>query len=171
MLKERRPHASPRAALPRQRGGYRLGRRLGLRAVVLASRFNEAITKALVVGALAALKAHGVPRERVRLVWVPGAFELPLAAAQAAKRLRPELMVAVGCVIKGQTPQYTALGHAVTEGLCEVSVRAGVPIGLGVIIAESVAQATARAGGARGNRGEEAALAALAMVRVLNSLT
>lgn len=140
-------------------------------AVVVASRFNETITTALVAAALGTLKAHGVPRERTRVMWVPGAFELPLAAAQAAKRLRPELLIAVGCLIKGQTPQYAALGHAVTEGLCEVSVRAGIPVGLGVIIADSMAQAQARAGGHRGNRGEEAALAALAMVRVLKSLT
>ncbi len=141
------------------------------RAVVVASRFNELITKTLVDGALSTLKAHGVPRERTRVIWVPGAFELPLAAAHAAKRLRPELLIAVGCLIKGQTPQYAVLGHAVTEGLCEVSVRAGIPIGLGVIIADSVAQAKARAGGHRGNRGAEAALAALAMARVLKSLT
>ncbi len=96
---------------------------------------------------------------------------MPLMAAHAAKRLRPQLVVAVGCLIKGQTPQYAALGHAVTEGLCEVSVRAGLPVGLGVIIADSVAQAKARAGGSHGNRGEDAALAALTMVRLLKRLT
>ena len=142
-----------------------------LKAVVLASRFNEAITQALVAGALSTLKAHGIPRGRTRLVWVPGAFELPLAAAEAAKRLRPELIVAVGCLIKGQTPQYAAIGHAVTEGLCDVSVRSGVPIGFGVIIAESVAHAKARAGGHRGNRGADAALAALATARMITALT
>ena len=140
------------------------------RAVVLASRFNEPLTRVLVSGAVATLTRHGIPRERIRVMWVPGAFELPLAAAEAARRLHPTLMVAVGCLIKGQTPQYAAIGHAVTEGLCEVSVRARVPIGLGVVLAESVGQAKARAGGHRGNRGEEAALAALAMARVLKSL-
>jgi 6,7-dimethyl-8-ribityllumazine synthase len=152
-------------------------------AVVVASRFNEAITKRLVAGALSTLKAHGMSPARTRVIWVPGAFELPLMAAHAAKRLRPQLVVAVGCLIKGQTSQYAAIGHAVTEGLCDVSVRAGLPVGLGVIIADSVAQAKARAclprlsagrrqaGGHRGNRGEEAALAALTMARLLKRLT
>ena len=104
------------------------------KAVVLASRFNESLTRVLVSGAVATLTRHGIPRERIRVVWVPGAFELPLAAAEAARRLHPALMVAVGCLIKGQTPQYAAIGHAVTEGLCEVSVRAGIPLRFGVVL-------------------------------------
>ncbi len=129
----------------------------------------------LVEGALEALKRHtaslkevGVRLTQSHVVWVPGAFELPLAAATAAKRLRPELIVAVGCLIKGQTPQYMAIGHAVINGLCDVSVRTGVPVGLGVIIADSVAQAKERAGGDRGNRGADAVQAAVEMVRVLS---
>ena len=132
------------------------------RIVIVASRFNEPITQALVRGARRQARRAGFTDGAIGEVWVPGAFELPLAASVAAARA-PEMIVAVGCLIKGQTPQYEAIGHAVANGLMQVSVTHRVPVGFGVIIAESVAQAQARAGGTRGNRGEEAASAALAM--------
>ncbi len=133
-----------------------------LRAVIVAARFNEPITRALVRGARRRLRQAGFSDAAIGEVWVPGAFELPLAASLAAVR-KPEAIVAVGCLIKGRTPQYEAIGQAVANGLMQVSVLHQVPVGFGVIIAESVAQATARAGGAMGNRGEEAAAAALDM--------
>ncbi len=132
--------------------------------VCVASRFNTPITQRLVEGARQALAQHGVPRSRIRVVWVPGAFELPVAAAWVAQALRPRGMIAVGCLIKGQTPQYAVLGQAVAGELARVSVRWQVPVGFGVIIAESFAQARARASGGVGNRGREAALAVLEMV-------
>lgn len=132
------------------------------RVVIVASRFNEPITRALVRGARQALRRAGVSNGAVGEVWVPGAFELPLAASVAAAR-KPDAIVAVGCLIKGQTPQYEAIGQAVAQGLMHVSVAHQVPVGFGVVIAESVAQAKARAGGTMGNRGEEAAGAALEM--------
>ena len=153
------------------------------RVVLVASRFNESLTQALVEAASKTLVTHGVARAHLRTFWVPGAFELPVAAASVATRLRPDAIVALGCVIKGQTPQYAAIGHATAEGLVQVSVTTHIPVTFGVIIADSLAQAKARAGlpaprrrgekrrvrQARqaGNRGREAALAALAMVDLL----
>lgn len=134
---------------------------------MVASRFHEALTRRLVEGAVETCARRGIARGAIRTVWVPGAFELPVAAAKAAERLRPQAIVAVGCLIKGQTPQYAAIGHAVAQGLTDVSVRTKIPVGFGVIIADSVAQAKARAGGHWGNRGEEAAEAALDMTHVL----
>ena len=136
----------------------------GKRLVLVASRFNDSITRSLVSGAIRTLERRGVPPANIRTVWVPGAFELPVAASCIASALRPDAIVALGCVLKGQTPQYAAIGQAVAQGLAQVSVSARIPVTLGVIIAASYAQARARAGGRAGNRGSEAALAALDMV-------
>lgn len=138
--------------------------------VLVASQFNGPITQALVDGALEALQESGVARRRIRVFRVPGAFELPVAAATVAAALRPQAIVALGCLIKGQTPQYAAIGQAVAQGLAQVSVNERVPVGFGVIIADSVAQARARAGGAVGHRGREAALAALEMIEFTQTL-
>ena len=134
------------------------------RVVIVASRFNESVTKALAVGAVDACRRRGIAPSAIRTLWVPGAFELPVAAAQAASRLKPSAIVAVGCLIKGETSQYAAIGQAVAGGLAQVSVSTKIPVGFGVIIAESFQQAKARAGGRRGNRGAEAAEAALDMM-------
>ncbi|MBI3325012.1 MAG: 6,7-dimethyl-8-ribityllumazine synthase [Candidatus Omnitrophica bacterium] len=133
------------------------------RVIVVASQFNPSVTRALADGAVAALTEQGVPRDHIRVCWVPGAFELPLAVASAATEAKPDAIVALGCLIRGQTPQYAAIGQAVAAGLQQVSLEAGVPVGFGLIIAESMAQARERSGGRAGHRGREAALAALAM--------
>jgi 6,7-dimethyl-8-ribityllumazine synthase len=139
--------------------------------VLIASRFNESIAQALVQGARLTLRRHGIAPDHLRTVWVPGAFELPVAAACVAAGRRPDAIIALGCVIKGETPQYAAIGQAVAQGLGHVSVTAKIPVTFGVIVADSFAQAKARAGGRMGNRGSEAALAALAMVGVLRQLS
>ena len=138
--------------------------------VLVASEFHRTITRSLVDGAQQVLRDYGVARRQIRTQWVPGVFELPVAAAAADARLSPEAVIALGCVIKGQTPQYGAIGQAAAEGLAQVSVSMQIPVTFGVIIAQSLAQAAARAGGRAGHRGREAALAALAMVRLLETL-
>lgn len=143
----------------------RAGRGVG-NIVLVASQFNASVTQALVDGARRTLLRHGVPASRIRTVWVPGAFELPLAALTVAKRQKPQAIVALGCVLKGETPQYTAIGQAVAEGLTHVAITTEIPVTFGVIIADSLSQAKARAGGRAGNRGSEAALAALALVEL-----
>lgn len=137
--------------------------------VLVASQFHAGITTALVNGARRTLARYGLRALRIRTVWVPGAFELPLAALSVAKRQRPRAVIALGCLIKGQTPQYAAIGQAVAQGLTQVALKTKIPVTCGVIIAETMAQAKARAGPrSAGNRGSEAALAALAMMDIVN---
>ena len=141
------------------------------RFVIIASTFHAAISRSLVRGATAALRRAGVSASRTRTLWVPGTFELPVVAARVARaRPRPHAIIALGAVIRGQTPQYEVIAHAVAQGLSEVSVKTGVPVTFGVIVATTLAQAKARAGGVRGNRGAEAAMAALATLRLLDDI-
>ena len=152
----------------RRRPAGRAGR--GRRFVILASQFHEPLSRALIDGAVRALHRAGAAADAIHVFWVPGAFELPVVAARLVRRTpRPDAVIALGALIKGDTPQYAVLANAVAAGLTEVSVRSGIPVTFGVIVAETPAQARARAGGSSGNRGAEAALAALAVLRLLDS--
>jgi len=131
---------------------------------VVAARFNEAISKKLVDGALAALEAHGVGGPAVEVHWVPGSFELPQAALALARSRRYAGLVCVGVVIRGETPHHEHISREAAAGIREAAMATGVPVTFGVITALTESQAWDRAGGAVGNRGEEAALAALEMV-------
>ena len=135
-----------------------------LRVAVVAARFNERITKRLLSGALRALSSAGLPDEAVEVHWVPGSFELPQAAACLARTARYAAIVCVGCVIKGETPHFDFVAGQAAAGIQRVGVDTGVPATFGVITALTEEQAWARAGGAVGNRGQEAAEAALEMV-------
>ena len=138
------------------------------RVAIVASRFNHAVTQALVDGAIEVLRKSGVAKDAIETHWVPGAFELPVAAAVVATHQRPAAIIALGCVIKGQTPQYDAIGQAVAQGLTQVAINAKMPVSLGVIIADTLAQARERAGGRMGHRGREAAQAAVEMMQWAN---
>ena len=142
----------------------------GARAVVVASRYNEAVTRKLLDGALATLAPGGWPAERVDVVWVPGAFELPLALDRALATGRYRLAVALGAVIRGETAHFEYIAQAAAQGIRQAAVRFGIPVGFGVLTCDTLAQAEARAGGAAGNKGAEAASSALEMVRVLDAL-
>jgi 6,7-dimethyl-8-ribityllumazine synthase len=131
---------------------------------IVASRFNEAITERLVDGARAALLHHGVRASDVRVVWVPGAFELAQTAARLAGSGGVDALVCVGCVIRGETPHFDFIAGEAARGISEVGRSSGVPTTFGVITADTRKQAEDRAGGVVGNRGEEAALAALELV-------
>ncbi|MBI2104545.1 MAG: 6,7-dimethyl-8-ribityllumazine synthase [Candidatus Omnitrophica bacterium] len=156
-----RTQARPRRA----QGSDRIAR--GKRFVLLASQFHPAIARSLVRGATDTLIRAGAARSRIRLLWAPGAFELPVIAARAAGgRPRPHAIIALGSLIRGETPQYEVLAHAAADGLSQVAVKTGIPVTFGVIVAQTAAQARARAGGAMGNRGAEAAEAALAVLRL-----
>src|SRR3989338_1118268 len=139
-----------------------------LRVGIVASQFNHEITSRLVEGARSALQQYGVRPSAISTWWVPGAFELPVTAVSVASR-KPDAVIAVGCVLKGETPQYLAIGEAVANALAQVSVMTKIPVTFGVIVADTMAQARARAGG-RCNRGREAALAALATIGVLANI-
>jgi 6,7-dimethyl-8-ribityllumazine synthase len=137
---------------------------------IVASRFHEAITERLVEGARVALLRHGVRADDVRVVWVPGAFELPQAAAHLAGSGAADALVCVGCVIRGETPHFEYVAGEAARGISEVGRSSGVPTTFGVITADTREQAEARAGGAVGNRGEEAALAALELLALFAEL-
>lgn len=134
----------------------------GRRFAIAAARYNHRITRRLVDGALAALAEHGVGGEDVRVTWVPGSFELPLAAQRLAQTGEVSAVICVGCVIKGETRHDELVAQAVAAGITQVALATGVPVLFGVVSANDHHQAMARAGGAV-NRGREAALAALEM--------
>ena len=152
------------------------------RFVLLASEFNRPITRALVRGAVNVLRRAGASPARIQLLWVPGAFELPVVAARfATSRRRPHAIIALGALIRGQTPQYEVLAHAVAQGLSQVAVSARIPVTFGIVVATTRAQAHARAGlprrrrggekaGHSVNRGAEAAMAALAVLRLFETV-
>jgi 6,7-dimethyl-8-ribityllumazine synthase len=127
------------------------------------ARFHEPISKKLLDGALLALRNHGVPEEQITVSWVPGSFELPFAAMTLAKSRRFDALACLGVVIRGETPHFEHVARVAAEGISHVGLATGVPTSFGVITAENELQAWERAGGAVGNRGEDAALAALEM--------
>jgi 6,7-dimethyl-8-ribityllumazine synthase len=143
----------------------------GRRFVVLASRFNEVITQRLVDGALDALVKHGASYDDVDLVWVPGAWELPAAARRALVTERYDAAVAVGAVIRGETPHFDYVASEAARGLADVAADFDKPIGFGLLTCDNMAQAEARAGGDHGNKGWDAALAALEMTDLFAQLT
>lgn len=135
----------------------------GRRYAVVASRFNESVTKPLVDGAMDALVRHGTKFEDVDIVWVPGAWELPFAARRLCATDRYHAIVAVGAVIRGDTPHFDFVAGEASRGLADASRDFDVPIGFGLLTCDTMEQATARAGGALGNKGWDAAVAALEM--------
>ena len=155
-----------RAPTPRPRQGV-AGGSATARFAVVAARFNEAISKKLADGAVAAFTEAGIATGRVELHWVPGSFELPLAALTLARSGRFAGIACVGVVIKGGTPHFDFICREAASGIREASLATGVPIGFGVITALTEEQAWERAGGAVGNRGEEAARAVLEMAEWL----
>lgn len=142
----------------------------GARYAILASRWNPRITDALVDGARAAMLAHGVLEDALDIVRVPGALELPLAADALARGKRHAALVALGCVVRGQTRHYEHVADECARGLMRVALDHGLPVANGVLAVEEHAHAQARAGGEHGNKGEEAALAALEMAQLLHQL-
>jgi len=140
------------------------------RVAILASRYNELITTRLLEGALACCREAGVPAEQVDVVWVPGAFELPVAAAAAAGTKRYACLVALGAVIRGDTPHFDYVAGEAARGLNAVAVAHALPVGFGVLTVDTMQQAVDRAGGSAGNKGHEAAAAALQAADVIAQL-
>jgi 6,7-dimethyl-8-ribityllumazine synthase len=139
------------------------------RFAVVAARFNETISKRLVSGALRALVAGGVADDAIEVHWVPGSFELPQAARHLASSRRYAAIVCVGCVIRGQTPHFDFVAGQAAAGIQRVALDTGVPATFGVITALTEAQALERSGGEVGNRGAEAAAAAIEMAAFLQT--
>jgi 6,7-dimethyl-8-ribityllumazine synthase len=140
------------------------------RVAILASRYNELITSRLLEGALACCREAGIAREDVDVLWVPGAFELPVAAAAAAGTRRYACLVALGAVIRGDTPHFEYVAGEAARGLNAVAVAHALPVGFGVLTVDTMQQAVDRAGGSAGNKGHEAAAAALQTADVIAQL-
>jgi 6,7-dimethyl-8-ribityllumazine synthase len=142
----------------------------GRRFAIVAARFNDAITGRLVEGAIAGLRKHGVTDENIDVAWVPGAFEIALAAHRLASSGDYDAVICLGAVIRGETAHFELVAGEAARGIAEVSRDTGIPIIFEVLATEDLAQAEARAGGAHGNKGWEAAEAALEMADLLDSL-
>ena len=137
------------------------------RVAILVSRYNELITSRLLEGALGCCHEAGISRDDIDVVHVPGAFELPVVAAAAAGSGRYACIVALGAVIRGDTPHFEYVAGEAARGLGDVAVRTGVPVGFGVLTVDTMQQAVDRAGGVAGNKGHEAAAAALGAADVI----
>ena len=137
---------------------------------ILVTRYNEAITTRLLEGALACCEEAGIPSEQVDVVWLPGAFELGAGAAAVAETGCYACLVALGAVIRGETPHFEYVAGEAARGLNAVAVRHALPVGFGVLTVDTFQQALDRAGGSAGNKGHEAAAAALQAADVIAQL-
>ena len=142
----------------------------GLRVGIAVARFNQAVTDQLLAGALEALREHGVADDAVDVASVPGAFELPLAAQRLAMTGRYDALVCLGAVVRGETPHYEFVANEAAAGVGEVARRFDLPVAFGVLTTDTMDQALARAGGAAGHKGYEAAVTALEMVQVFRQM-
>lgn len=142
------------------------GRKFG----IIASRFNDFITKELIAGCLDALIRHGAEEKDLAVAWVPGAFEIPLIAQKIAKSKSYDAIICLGTVIRGSTPHFDYIAAEVSKGVAKVSLDSGIPVIFGVITADTIEQAVERAGTKDGNKGKDAALSAIEMVNLLGQL-
>jgi len=142
----------------------------GLRFGLVASRFNSLVVDHMVGGAEDILVRHGAASDDMTLLRVPGSFEIPLAAKRLATSGRFDAVIALGAVIRGSTPHFDYIAGEVTKGLAQVQMDADIPVGYGVITTDTVEQAIERAGTKAGNKGADAAMAALEMVQALKQL-
>ena len=142
----------------------------GARFAIVAARFNAVITDALLEGALSTLAEHGVPEDHVSVVQVPGAFEIPITAKRLAASGRYEAIIALGAVVRGDTPHFEYVAGECARGVGRVALEEDVPVIFGVLTTDTDEQARERAGGKEGNKGFEAAIAGLEMVTLLRRL-
>lgn len=137
---------------------------------IVAGRFNELICSKLVGGALDGLKRHNVSEEDIELAWVPGAFEIPLAAQKMARSGRYSAVICLGAIIRGSTPHFDYVAGEAAKGIAQVSLQTGIPVIFGVLTTDSIEQAIERAGTKAGNKGYDAAVTAIEMSNLLGQL-
>lgn len=143
----------------------------GLRFAIVVSRFNEFITKKLLEGAMDALLRHGVREGDIEAAWVPGAFDIPLVAKRLALTGRHDAVICLGAVIRGDTPHFEYVASQVAKGIATVGLETEVPTLFGILTADTIEQAIERAGTKAGNRGFDAAVAAIEMANLLGEVT
>ena len=141
-----------------------------LRFAIVAARFNDFVVEPLIRGALDALRRHGVGDKQIEIVRVPGAFDIPIVARKLALSQRYAALIALGCVIRGQTPHFEYVAGECAGGIARIALESGVPVAFGVLTTENAEQAVDRAGGKAGNKGADAALVALEMANLLRRL-
>lgn len=137
---------------------------------IIVGRFNEFIGGKLLSGALDALKRHGADEEDIDIVWVPGAFEIPLVAKKMAKTEKYDAVICLGAVIRGSTPHFDYVSNEVTKGIANVSLGTELPIVFGVLTTDTIEQAIERAGTKSGNKGYDAAITAIEMANLLKKI-
>ncbi|XCP84824.1 6,7-dimethyl-8-ribityllumazine synthase [Roseburia hominis] len=142
----------------------------GMKVAIVASRFNEIIVNKLLGGAVDGLVRHGVEEDNITAAWVPGAFEIPIAASKLAESGKYDAVICVGAVIRGDTSHYDYVCNEVSKGIAQVSLATKVPVMFGVITTENIEQAIARAGSKAGNKGFDCALSAIEMVNLLGQM-
>lgn len=142
----------------------------GRRFAIVVSRFNELVTERLLTGAVTWLQRHGVAAEDVDVAWVPGAVEIPVVAKRCATSGRYAAVIAIGAVVRGDTSHYDVVCNMVASGVADASQSSGVPVIFGVLTTDTMEQALDRAGGKAGNKGAEAAAAAIEMADLLTRL-
>ena len=142
----------------------------GLRFGIIAARFNEFITNKLVSGAVDALTRHGADEAEITLSWVPGAYEIPLIALKMAGSKKYDAVICLGTVIRGGTPHFEYVAGEVAKGVAQVNMQTGVPTIFGVLTTENIEQAIERAGAKAGNKGFDAAMAAIEMANLMKNL-
>ncbi|MBR1390239.1 MAG: 6,7-dimethyl-8-ribityllumazine synthase [Lachnospiraceae bacterium] len=144
--------------------------REGMRVAIVASRFNEIIVNKLLGGAVDGLVRHGVEEDNITAAWVPGAFEIPVAAKKLAESGKYDAVICVGAVIRGQTSHYDYVCNEVSKGIAQVGLSTGLPVLFGIVTTENIEQAIARAGSKAGNKGYDCALSAIEMVNLLEQI-
>lgn len=142
----------------------------GLKFGIIVGRFNEFIGGKLLSGALDALKRHGTDENNIHIAWVPGAFEIPLAAKKMAMSERYDAVICLGAVIRGATPHFDYVSNEVTKGIASVSLDTGLPVIFGLLTTDTIEQAIERAGTKAGNKGYDAAVTAIEMVNLLKEI-
>ena len=143
----------------------------GFRFAIILSRFNEFIGSRLMDGAMDALLRHGAEEEKIDVIKVPGAFEIPLAAKKAAKSGKYNAVICLGSVIRGSTPHFEYVAAEVTKGIASVGLETEIPVAFGILTTDNIEQAIERAGSKSGNKGWDAAISAIEMVNLLKQVS
>jgi 6,7-dimethyl-8-ribityllumazine synthase len=142
----------------------------GKKVGIVVSRFNEFITGKLIDGAVDTLVRHGIQEDNIEIVWVPGAFEIPAVARRLAKKKKQDALICLGCVIRGDTPHFDYIAAEASKGIASVGFESDMPVVFGVLTTDTIEQAIERAGSKAGNKGSDAAMAAIELMSLYQQI-